>query len=126
MWGFERGRGRWRWYSTETAWRKVKDYLLCATKNYIWWCLLFFIFHHKKVLKIWKNLLFQLKNSFYCWDVQFLVVLFFPKVEKWNNHNVIWLYVIIMSRTRFRVNLHSIVCLNVKELSARSREQGVT
>ena len=32
-----------------------------------------------------------------------------------------WLYVIIMSRTRFRVNLHSIVCLNVKELLVRSR-----
>ena len=33
----------------------------------------------------------------------------------------IWLYVIIMSRTSFRVNLHSIVCPNVKELLARSR-----
>ena len=30
------------------------------------------------------------------------------------------LYVIIMSCTSFRVNLHSIVCLNVKELLARS------
>ena len=33
----------------------------------------------------------------------------------------IWLYVIIMSRTSFRVNPHSIVCLNVKELLAWSR-----
>ena len=33
----------------------------------------------------------------------------------------IWLYVIIMSRTSFRVKLHSIVCLNIKELFARSR-----
>ena len=33
----------------------------------------------------------------------------------------IWLHVIIMSRTSFRVNLHSIVCLNAKELLARSR-----
>ena len=33
----------------------------------------------------------------------------------------IWLYVIIMSHTSFRVNPHSIVCLNVKELLARSR-----
>ena len=33
----------------------------------------------------------------------------------------IWLYVIIMSRSSFRVNPHSIVCLNVKELLARSR-----
>ena len=33
----------------------------------------------------------------------------------------IWLYVLIMSRTCFRANLHSIVCLNVKELLARSR-----
>ena len=32
-----------------------------------------------------------------------------------------WLYVIIKSRTSFRVNPHSIVCLNVKELLARSR-----
>ena len=33
----------------------------------------------------------------------------------------IWLHVIIMSRTSFRVNPHSIVCVNVKELLARSR-----
>ena len=33
----------------------------------------------------------------------------------------IWLYVIVMSRTSFRVNPHPIVCLNVKELLARSR-----
>ena len=31
------------------------------------------------------------------------------------------LYVIIMSRKSFRVNPHSIVCLDVKELFARSR-----
>ena len=31
------------------------------------------------------------------------------------------MYVIIMSRTSFRVNLYFIVCLNVKELLARSR-----
>ena len=31
------------------------------------------------------------------------------------------MYVIILSRTSIRVNLHSIVCLNVKELLARSR-----
>ena len=35
----------------------------------------------------------------------------------------IWLYVIIMSRTSFRVNPHSIVCLNVKILLARSRRR---
>ena len=33
----------------------------------------------------------------------------------------IWLYVIIMSRTSFRVNLKSTVFLNVKEFLARSR-----
>ena len=33
----------------------------------------------------------------------------------------IWLPVIIMSRTSLRVNPHSIVCLNAKELLARSR-----
>ena len=32
-----------------------------------------------------------------------------------------WLYVIIMPRTGFRVHPHSIVCLNVKELLARSK-----
>ena len=32
-----------------------------------------------------------------------------------------WLYVIIVSSTSFRVNPHSIVCLNVTELLARSR-----
>ena len=33
----------------------------------------------------------------------------------------IWLYVIVISRTSFRMNPHSIVCLNVMELLARSR-----
>ena len=33
----------------------------------------------------------------------------------------IWLYVIFASHTGFRVNLHSIVCVNVKELLAWSR-----
>ena len=33
----------------------------------------------------------------------------------------IWLYVIIMSRTSFRVNSHSIIYLNVKELLTWSR-----
>ena len=33
----------------------------------------------------------------------------------------IWLYLITMSRTRFRVNPHSIVCLNVNELLAPCR-----
>ena len=32
-----------------------------------------------------------------------------------------WLYIIIMSRTSFRVNLHSVVCLNIKELLAQRR-----
>ena len=34
---------------------------------------------------------------------------------------VIWLHVIIMLRTSFRVNPGSIVCLNVKEFLARTR-----
>ena len=33
----------------------------------------------------------------------------------------IGVYVIIMSRTSFRVNPHTTVCLNVEELHARSR-----
>ena len=39
----------------------------------------------------------------------------------WSYQQLIWLYVTIMSRTSFRVNLHSIVCLNVQELLAQSR-----
>ena len=35
----------------------------------------------------------------------------------------LWLYLLFMSRTRFRVNPHSIVCLNVKELLVRSRRE---
>ena len=38
-----------------------------------------------------------------------------------NDPKIASLYVVIMSRTSFRVNPHSIVCLNVKELLARSR-----
>ena len=42
--------------------------------------------------------------------------------EIWSNtHIKSWLYVIIMSRTSFRVNPHSIFCLNVKELLAWRR-----
>ena len=33
----------------------------------------------------------------------------------------IWLYVIIMSHTSFRVNPHSVICLNIKELLAEIR-----
>ena len=36
-------------------------------------------------------------------------------------HQEDWFYVIIMSRTSFRANLHSVVRLEVKELLARSR-----
>ena len=36
-------------------------------------------------------------------------------------HTLNRLYIVIMSRTSFRVNLHSIVCLNVKDILARSR-----
>ena len=38
-----------------------------------------------------------------------------------NDLKIASLYVAIMSRTSFRVNPHSIVCLNVKELLAQSR-----
>ena len=36
-------------------------------------------------------------------------------------HTLNRLYIVIMSRTSFTVNLHSIVCLNVKDILARSR-----
>ena len=41
-------------------------------------------------------------------------------VRSGNESRDMGLYVVIMSRTSF--NLHSIVCLNVKELLARSRD----
>ena len=44
-------------------------------------------------------------------------------IELWCGYlsvRCIWQYVIIMSRTSFRVNVHSIVSLNVKELLAQS------
>ena len=40
---------------------------------------------------------------------------------KYLSARCIWLYVIIISPTSFRVNPHSILCLNVKKLPARSR-----
>ena len=55
----------------------------------------------------------------------------FKKINSWYSKNVtlcmylysifVWLCVIIMSHTCFRMNPHFIVCLNVKELLARSR-----
>ena len=44
-----------------------------------------------------------------------------PFSTPWKHHKTLRLYVVIMSRTSFRVNLHSIVSLNVKELLAGSR-----
>ena len=44
------------------------------------------------------------------------VVFFFELCCEYSSVRCIWLHVIIMSRTSFRVNLHSVVCLNVKEL----------
>ena len=46
----------------------------------------------------------------------FLQLLQEGRQQKWGK-----LYVIIMSRTSFRVNLHSVVCLNVKEFLAWRR-----
>ena len=43
------------------------------------------------------------------------------KKKKKKKKSTLWLYVITISRTSFRVNPHSIVCLNVKELLARNR-----
>ena len=51
------------------------------------------------------------------------------KLRTWctrnNNYSILWSYyyncVIIMSHKSFRVNLHSTICMNVKELLARSR-----
>ena len=53
-------------------------------------------------------------------------VVAFKNICKTYEYLSVWcirLYVIIMSLTRFRVNPQSIVCLNVKELLARSRHQ---
>ena len=54
---------------------------------------------------------------------KFLRFLTFPKFPSFRTSqaNYSWLHVIVMSRTSFRVNPHSIVCLNVKQLLAPSR-----
>ena len=49
--------------------------------------------------------------SWFHWSVEKSAAFIYP--------HFVWLYV-IMSRTSFRVNLHSMVCLNVKQLLARS------
>ena len=51
----------------------------------------------------------------------FLLVKNVFKIIRQLYKKVFWLAVIIMSRTSFRVNLHFIVCLNIKELLAWSR-----
>ena len=62
-------------------------------------------------------------NHFVCkWTLNHLATL--AKWLSWYGYlsvQCFWLCVIIMSRTSFRVNPHFIVCLNVKELLARSR-----
>ena len=70
----------------------------------------------------WEMLVFQ-KNLHACKMNDLPKVSFFPKWY-WGNkkdHFRVWLYVTIMSRTSFRVNLHSKVCLNVEELLAGNR-----
>ena len=65
----------------------------------------------------------QTHNHLVCkWKLNHLSKL--PMIElccEYLSVQCIWLYVVIMSRMSFRVNSHSIVCLNVKELLARSR-----
>ena len=62
---------------------------------------------------------FQYLQNCFIWD--------FFQIKKNCNKNVAfatfenWVYVIAISRTSFKVNLHSIACLNVKELFARTR-----
>ena len=55
--------------------------------------------------------------------LRFLIIKFFTYYQRIRSSSVITLglYVLAMSRTSFRVNPHSIVCLNVKELLTRSR-----
>ena len=60
---------------------------------------------------IWQNDLKRL-NSWYSKNVTLYMYLY---------SIFVWLCVIIMSHTCFRMNPHFIVCLNVKELLARSR-----
>ena len=84
----------------------------------------------------WRSLLF-LSNLFFFFCLRFLnltldflrLVLSFleDELKTWNSlRKLFWktifhrLYIII-SHTSFRVNLHSVVCLNVKELLAWSR-----
>ena len=55
--------------------------------------------------------------------LRFLLIKFSTYYQRIRSSSVITLelYVLVMSRTSFRVNPHSIVCLNVKELLTRSR-----
>ena len=54
------------------------------------------------------------------WSYQ-LAVIYTERKHRSSGNLKIKLYVIIMSRTSFRVNPHSIVCLNVKERFSRNR-----
>ena len=74
--------------------------------------------------KLFKNnekcFLFHLKSSFHSHDIQMFVLTFWS-CRKNSLIKKIKLHVIIIPCTSFRVNPHSILCLNVKELLARSR-----
>ena len=67
-------------------------------------------------------------NQVFVWNKIFFCVSRGPKSvpELWTSRQnskfcLVWVPVIIMSRTTFRVNPHSIVCLNVKKLLTWSR-----
>ena len=87
---------------------------------------------NKKTLISWQRNIFFLRNKKNSQPVPLITHLrsycFITEVtfNKYSNFKKLvriasWLYVIIMSRKSFRVNLHSKVCLNVKELLAWSR-----
>ena len=63
-------------------------------------------------------LLKQMRSWF---EVQTVPAKSIKVIKEKSELSLTWLYVIIMSRTSFRVNPQSIIWLNVKELLARSR-----
>ena len=70
---------------------------------------------------MYKRLYTFLDNKNIMYDLQFGFRQQYSTSHAFINITENRLYVVIMPRTSFRVNLHSIVCLNVKELFARSR-----
>ena len=90
-------------------WAKVKGWGKC-----------FKDFHKKIKFNIGKYFAKGISKS---WKTQKLSITLEDLLKKLSKFFYFWLYVLVMSRAHFRVNPHSIVYLNVKELLAQSRHE---